>query len=369
MHISSVEIHRFTMKLKSPFVISLGRLEAGYNVVVKIHASNGFTGTGECSPFMTINGESVETAMAIGKHLSAALTGMDPLDIEACTASMDRLVYGNSSIKSAFDMALYDIMSQHAGLPLYAFLGGSNDRVLQTDYTVSLGEPEHMAADAAAIREAGFQYIKVKLGGDPGTDISRVLAVRRAIGPAIPLRLDANQGWDVPGAIRVLNALGEANIQYCEEPIPRWNYTKLPEVRANSPVAIMADESCCDHHDAERLIDMGACDMINIKLGKSSGIFKALKIIELAEQADIPLMIGGFLESRIGFTASAHLALASKQVMFIDFDSPLMFTDDPVEGGITYHDHGLVKVPDTPGLGVTVETASIVNNKQELPTP
>lgn len=369
MTITSIDIHPFTLKLKKPFTISLGTMEEGQNVVVKIHTSEGFTGTGECSPFMTINGESVETATAMGKHLSAALIGMDPLDIEACTARMDRIVYGNSSIKSAFDLALYDLAAQHAGLPLYAFLRGGNDRVLQTDYTVSLGEPEHMAADAAAIREAGFQYIKVKLGGDPGTDISRVLAIRKAIGPDIPLRLDANQGWDVPGAIRVLNALGEANIQYCEEPIPRWNYTKLPEVRNNSPVPIMADESCCDHHDAERLIDMGACDMINIKLGKSGGIFKALKIIELAEQAGIPLMIGGFLESRIGFTASAHLALASKQVMFIDFDSPLMFTDDPVEGGITYHDHGVVKVPDTPGLGVAVETASVWNNKQDMPVP
>lgn len=361
MHISSVEIHRFTMKLKSPFVISLGRLAAGYNVVVKVYTSEGITGIGECSPFPTILGESQETAMAVGAYLKKVLTGMDPLDMEACMLAMDRAIYANTGIKSAFDMALYDIASQHAGLPLYAYLGGHNDRVMQTDYTVSLDVPERMAAGAVGIREAGFPVIKVKLGGDPDIDIGRVLAIRKAIGSDIPLRLDANQGWDVPGAIRVLNALGEANIQYCEEPIPRWAYTKLAEVRSNSPVAIMADESCCDHHDAERLIGMGACDMINIKLGKSSGILKAQKIIKLAEQAGMPLMIGGFLESRIGFTASAHLALASKQVMFMDFDSPLMFTDDPVEGGITYHDHGVVKVPDTPGLGVSIDTDTYLN--------
>ena len=117
----------------------------------------------------------------------------------------------------------------------------------------------------------------------------------------------------------------------------------------------MADESCSDHHDAKRLIELGACDLLNIKLGKSSGIFNALKIIQLAEEAGLLLQVGGFLESRLGFTAAAHLALVSENIRYCDFDTPLMFTEDPVYGGITYDHKGVVSLPDSIGLGATVE--------------
>ncbi len=138
-----------------------------------------------------------------------------------------------------------------------------------TDYTVSLGNPEQMSADALEIKDRGFQVIKVKLGDDPEKDIFRIKAIRAQIGGEIPLRLDANQGWNVDSAIHVLNELTPYNIQFCEEPIARWNYMELPRIRKESPIMIMADESCCDHHDAKRLIDLDAVSSFNIKLGKS----------------------------------------------------------------------------------------------------
>ena len=117
----------------------------------------------------------------------------------------------------------------------------------------------------------------------------------------------------------------------------------------------MADESCCDHHDARRLIDLQACDSLNVKLGKSSGIFKALKIIKIAEDNNINIQLGGFLESRLAFTAAAHLALSSDSIVYFDFDTPLMFVDDPVTGGITYDSKGVITVPDTLGLGAVID--------------
>jgi len=355
MKISKIEVYKFPVKLKKPFVISLGSFGFAENVVVVIHVDEGLIGFGECSPFMPINGESIETCYVVANYLAKSLVGNDPLNIEACSGLMDRTIFGNSSIKSAFDIALYDIASQQAGLPLYAFLGGKNDKILKTDYTVSLNELDQMVADAQEIKERGFQVIKVKLGDEPDKDIYRIKAIREQIGSEIPLRLDANQGWDVDSAIRVLDGLAGCNIQFCEEPIPRWDYMELPRIRKASPIMIMADESCCDHHDAKRLIDMDAAPAFNIKLGKSSGIFKAGKIINLAEKANLQLQIGGFLESRIGFTASAHLALTSNNVRFCDFDTPMMFCEDPVSGGIQYGLNGLVTVPETPGLGASID--------------
>lgn len=355
MQISQIEVFQFPVRLKKPFVISLGAFNYAENIIVVIRTNEGLTGFGECSPFMPINGESMETCYVVARYLAKALLGKNPLEIEACSEIMDNTIFGNSSIKSAFDIALYDIASQHVGLPLYAFLGGQNNKILKTDYTVSLGEAEQMVADALEIKSRGFEVIKVKLGDDPEKDIFRIKAIREAIGNEIPLRLDANQGWDTESAIRVLNELSLYNIQFCEEPIPRWNFMELSRIRNESRVMIMADESCCDHHDAQRLIDLKAAPSFNIKLGKSSGIFKAQKIIKLAESANLQLQIGGFLESRIGFTASAHLALTSDAVKFCDFDTPMMFSEDPVSGGIQYGVNGLVTVPEVPGLGASLD--------------
>lgn len=353
--INQIEIYQSPIKLKEPFVISLGPLDYAQNVVVVIRTDKGITGFGECSPFMTINGESIDTCFVVAQYLAKMLKGKNPLNISECSAAMDTVIYGNSSIKSAFDIALYDIASQNAGLPLYAFLKGSNKKTLTTDYTVSIGDKDKMVHDAIKIKDNGFQVIKVKLGESKEKDVERMRLIREAIGMDLPIRIDANQGWKTDEAIQTLIALAPYNIQHCEEPIPRWNFMELSKVRKQSPIPIMADESCCDNHDAKRLIDLAACDFFNIKLGKSSGFFKALKIIHLAEQAEIKIQVGGFLESRLGFTASAHLALTSDNIIHCDFDTPLMFVEDPVVGGITYDSKGVVTVPDTPGLGATID--------------
>jgi len=355
MVIKQIEIYKAPIKLKEPFIISLGFADQAENVFVVIRTDNGASGFGECCPFKTIIGESIDTAFFVGQYLAEALINKNPLQIDACSLIMNKIIYGNTSIKSAFEMALYDIASQNASLPLYSFLGAKNNRKLVTDYTVSIGDPRKMASDAGRIKKRGFQVIKVKLGDSGPADIERIRLIRETIGPDLPLRIDANQGWNFAEAIETLNALSVFNIQFCEEPIPRWDYMELPEIRKRSPVPIMADESCCDHHDAKRLISLSACDSFNIKLGKSSGISNALKIIALAREAGMKLQIGGFLESRLAFTASAHLALTSENIEYCDFDTPLMLTEDPVSGGITYDNTGSITVPDTPGLGATID--------------
>ncbi len=355
LEIIQIELYKLSIPLKEPFVISLGTIYNAENIIVVIKADNGMIGFGECSPFMTINGETQATCFFIGEMLARKLKGKNALDIEDCINMMDKTIYGNSSIKSAFDIALYDIASQHSGKPLYKFLGGKKNKILTTDYTVSIGEPEKMADDALKIKNAGFDVIKVKLGENKNADTQRIKAIRKAVGKKIPIRIDANQGWDVKTAIKTLAFLKEYNIQFCEEPIPRWDFMNLAKVRKKSSIPIMADESCCDHHDAKRLIQLKACDMFNLKLGKSSGLFKAKKIIALAEKENMKMQVGGFMESKIAMTANAHLALSSKNILYCDFDTPLMFETDPVSGGIIYQPDGKVKVPDTIGLGAWLE--------------
>ncbi len=353
--IKQIELYKLSIPLKEPFTTSLGTETSADNVLVKIITNEGIIGFGECSPYMPINGESQDTCFIVGQYFAKVLKGKDLLQIEECIQLMDAVIYGNTSIKSAFDMALYDIASQQAGVPLYKFIGGENNKTIITDYTVSIGEPEQMAADALKIKNEGYPAIKVKLGKDGKKDVERIRAIRKAVGDKIPVRIDANQGWKVNEAIETLNALAAFDIQHCEEPIARWKFMKLPKVKKHSPIPIMADESCGDHHDAERLIELEACDYFNIKLGKSGGIFNALKMARLAEAAGIHMQVGAMLESRLGMTAFAHFALCSPMIEHYDFDTALMFIEDPVTGGIVYEKNGVVKVPEVAGLGAMID--------------
>jgi L-alanine-DL-glutamate epimerase-like enolase superfamily enzyme len=354
--IQSVELYKLFVPLKEPFVISLGPIHDVQNVVVIIRTADGCAGYGECSPYMTINGESVDTCFVVGQYFAKVLKGKNALNIEECMALMDRTIYANSSIKSAFDIALHDIAGQHAGVPIYKLLGGANNKVLQTDMTVSIGDPQKMKADAVRFQQEGFPAIKVKLGETLEKDVERIRAIREGIGMDIPLRIDANQGWRTADeAIAILQALAPFNIEHCEEPIARYKFMDLGRVSAASPIPIMADESLGDDHDAERLIALKACQMFNIKLGKSSGFHKGLKIAKLGAAAGMEMQVGGFMESRLGMTAAAHLALSNDYIHHCDFDTPLMFTEDPVIGGLQYKANGVIEVPDVPGLGAVID--------------
>lgn len=355
MQIDQIELYHAALKLRHPFVTSLGWRDHANNIFVRIRTKEGIEGWGECSPYPPINGETVDTCFIIGKLLAEKLIGTNPLELDTASALMDKTIYGNTSIKSALDIALHDIAAKAEGKPLYKFMGGEITKQIYTDYTVSVSSVEQMVADAKVVKERGFPVMKVKLGDGGRKDVERIKAIREAVGDDIKIRIDANQGWNVTEAVNTLQALEPYDIQYCEEPISRQEYPRLKKVRRHSPIPIMADESVSDHHDAEKLIKMKLCDMINIKLGKSSGLVKAQKIIQKAEKGNIPMQIGGFLESRILFTANCHLAHTSDMVQYFDFDSPLFMEEDPILGGMEYQPDWEIKLPDTPGLGLAVK--------------
>ena len=357
--ISQVEIYKLRIPLIEPFITSLAYETHVENVIVVIRTEKGLTGFGESSPYMPVNGESMDTCFIVGQYFAKLLKGKNALKLEENLAAMDKLIYANSSIKSAFDIALHDIIGQHKQLPIYKLYKGKNDKELVTDYTVSLSDAEKMAADAWKIKNQGYPAIKVKLGATGKKDVERIKLIREAVGDDIPLRIDANQGWNVKEAIETLNELKKYDIEHCEEPIPKWNFMRLRKVKKHSPITIMADESCGDAHDAERLIKLKACDMFNIKVGKAGGVLNAYEIVRLGNKAKMHMQVGAFLESRLGMTASAHLALCSDNIVHCDFDTPLMFSEDIVSGGLTYHANGVMKVPDVPGLGASIEQSQL----------
>ena len=362
MKISHIEIYRFSIPTE-PFVIATGTMHYAQNVLIRIHCSNGTYGVGECSAFPMIVGESQDTCIIMAKEFSKILIGKDPLDIPERMNDLLGYAAHNSTVKSAFDMALFDIAAKHAHLPLYKFLGGEN-RIIETDMTIGIGTAAQMDASASSFVNQGCRIIKIKLGKDVHSDIERVKEIRAAVGEEIGLRLDANQGWSFDDALYVLGALEPFNIQFCEQPMRTWYDDLLPQLKANSPIPIMADESCYNHHDARKLINSGAVDYLNIKFSKSGGILEAQKIHEIALQTGTKCMMGGMLESRIAISANVHFALACPNIVFFDMDTCLLgHLVDPVLGGVTYNGY-FISTPETPGIGADADPAFLEKCEQ-----
>ena len=354
MIIKQIDIIPVSIPFVEPFEISLGTTYTAENIFIKIYSDN-FVGYGESSPFSTILGETQHTQWEVARLLAQAWLHKDFTHIDDRIRDLHSVISDNNGIKSAFDMALYDLNAQAQSIPLYQLLGGSISKILTTDMTVGMSTTNKMVDDARRFVQDGFDAIKVKVGKNPVDDIQRIRQIRQTIGADIHLRIDANQGWSPQEALDTLNKLSSCDVEHCEEPVASWNLKAQAELNANSPIPIMADESLFDHYDAQRLVDFEACAQFNIKLAKSGGLHSALKIIEIAKNHNIHCQVGCFSETRLGITALAHLSIACDQIIHYDMDSPLMLVDDPIIGGIEYHHGKEVKMNDSIGLGASLD--------------
>jgi L-alanine-DL-glutamate epimerase-like enolase superfamily enzyme len=332
--IKQIEVYPVTLGYKEPFRIAPGASIESKNVVVKIITDYGVVGWGESSPSERVTGETAETVIRTLDKIAPKLIGMCPLRIEQNVELMDSLVDKNPAAKAAIDIALHDILGKTGHKPLFMLMGGYRNEVL-TDITLGIKSPKEMAEDAVKAVKKGFKALKVKVGVDPIEDVERIKMIRDAVGSKIQLRIDANQGWTPRQALEALNKMKKFNIQFAEQPVPAENLKGLVEVRKNSPIPIMADESVHSPEDALRLIQAEAVDFINIKLMKSGGILKGRKIAAVAEAAGIPCIIGCMGESEIGIAAGTHLAAAVKNIQHADLDSDLLLKDKLVKKGGT----------------------------------
>jgi L-Ala-D/L-Glu epimerase len=301
-----------------------------------------------------IAGETQATCFEMAKDFARLWVGRNAADIEGRMAELHLYTAFNSTAKSAFDMALYDLAAKAAGQPLVTYLGGVVKPML-TDLTIGIDTPEAMAEKASAFVKDGVSILKVKLGKDPLEDIERIRCIRQAAGSGTGIRIDANQGWSFDGAVNAFTGIAPYDIEFCEQPLHHRDDGRLPELRSKNLIKIMADESVFDHYDAERLLQARACDYVNIKFAKSGGMLEAKRIVDTCTQHNIPCMMGGMLESRVALSAFAHFAAAHEQIAFYDMDTCMLgHQADPVTGGVTY-DNYRVLLPEGNGIGADVK--------------
>ena len=354
MIIRYIETTTVAVPLTKPFKTALRTVHTAESVFVKVICDNGLAGFGEAPPTHVITGDSIGSIRyAIEKVIAPQLIGLDLRNREAVFKKLNASMIGNSSAKAAIDMALYDVVSQGAGMPLAEFLGGFRTEV-ETDFTVSVNSPLEMADDAERYIANGFNVLKIKVGiDDIENAIDRIAEIRDRVGYDVKLRLDANQGWEPKAAVRAISRMEDAglDIELIEQPVKAYDIEGLKYVTDHSMTPIMADESVFSPADALRVLQLKAADLINIKLMKAGGIYNALKINTLAEANGIQCMTGSMIETKLGITAAAHFAASQPNITRFDFDAPLMLSEDIVAGGVIYNGRS-VSLNTSPGLGL-----------------
>ncbi|MER9118484.1 dipeptide epimerase [Mesorhizobium sp. M0954] len=305
----SVEAERFP--IAGTFTISRGsKTEA--EVISCAITENGRTGRGECVPYKRY-GETMEGVRdAIEAMRSEIARGISRI------ALLDAMPAG--AARSAIDCALWDLEAKISGTPVAHTIRTVPLRPLETAYTLSLAEPEAMAAQARA--NAQRPLLKVKIGGD--NDIARIRAVTAAA-PDSRIILDANEGWNDDNIVANLAFAAEHGIVLIEQPLPAGHDGILRHIA--HPVPICADESVHEAKDLEALV--GLYDAVNIKLDKSGGLTAALVLRDRARELALGVMVGCMVGTSL---AMAPAVLLAQDADFVDLDGPLLLASDRVPG-------------------------------------
>jgi L-Ala-D/L-Glu epimerase len=301
----SVESERFP--IAGSFTISRGsKTEA--EVVTCTISEEGYAGRGECVPYKrygeTIDGvrDAIE---AMRRQIAAGISR---------TALLGAMPAG--AARNAIDCALWDLEAKASGKPVAASIGSAPPRALETAYTLSLGEPDAMAAQARA--NAARPLLKVKIGGD--NDIPRIRAVAEAA-PNSCIILDANEGWNDNTIVANLAFAAAHGIALIEQPLPAGHDGSLRHIA--HPVPICADESVHQARDLASLV--GLYDAVNIKLDKAGGLTEALVLRDRARELGFGVMVGCMVGTSL---AMAPAVLLAQDADFVDLDGPLLLAED-----------------------------------------
>ena len=353
MKIANVRLGRISVPLRTPFKTALRSVNSVEDVIVEIHTDCGAVGYGEAPPTGAITGDTTGAIIgAIQDHIAKTIVGRDVDEFEPLLQSVQKCIVGNSSAKAAVDMALWDLYGQLYRIPVYKLLGGGRKQIV-TDITISVNDPATMASDARKAVARGYDCLKMKVGVNPELDVARLAAVRNAVGKDIVIRIDANQAWTPKQAVKLLNRMQEQglDIELVEQPVAAHDFAGLKYVTERSYVPVLADEAVFSPENAMTILQMGAADLINIKLMKCGGIYNALKIASAAQVFGVECMIGCMLEAKISVNAAVHLACAKNIITRVDLDGPVLCSEDPILGGAVF-DEKTITVSDEPGLGI-----------------
>ncbi|MEZ4954119.1 MAG: dipeptide epimerase [Saprospiraceae bacterium] len=329
MKIRSVECWEVKMPLKEPYTIAYETIHETVNVFMCITTDTGIRAYGCAAPDLEVTGETPAGVIsAFNNIVEPLLHGHNLLQIALITELVKKEYPHSPSLLAMVDMALYDLLSKTAKLPLYLLLGGYR-HFMPTSITIGILPVNETIERASDFIRQGFFILKVKGGHSVEMDVERMHAIREKFGKDIQLRFDANQGYSVEDAVRFVRETKDCNIEILEQPSPKGEWAMMGHITEQVHLPVMADEGLMNLSDAHKIAKNNWADMINIKLMKVGGIRQAMHINSVAKAAGMESMVGCMDESALGIAAGLHFALSRPNVEYADLDGHLDLIGDP----------------------------------------
>ena len=369
LQLECLELRELRLPLKHPFEASFGRITARRVLIVKVTNSDGAEGHGECvameDPYF--NAETIDTAwIIITKHVVSLLIS-SPVerasDVNQCFAR----IRGNQMAKGAVEAAIWDLEARLQGKPLWKHIGGEKSEIA---CGVSIGiQPsiDALIGKVSAELASGYQRIKIKI--KPGQDVELAAAVRSKY-PEILLSVDANAAYSLERDMPVMKELDRHNLVMIEQPFAPGDLVDHANLQKQLKTRLCLDESITKEADARQALELGACGIINIKLGRVGGFSEAKKIHDVARQAGVPVWCGGMLETGVG--RAHNIALSTLPGFTLPGDvsaSSRYWEEDIVDPPVTVSRQGTIQVPLGPGIGFQVNAkrlASRTSRREEI---
>jgi L-alanine-DL-glutamate epimerase-like enolase superfamily enzyme len=362
---ASVDPFQALMKISkiSVFQVDLPLHEGSYNwaggksvkvfdsTVVRVETDEGITGHGEVCPLGPVYLPAyAEGARAGIQVLAPALLGQDPTQLVKLNRHMDATLKGHPYVKSAIDMACWDILGQATGQPVCNLLGGRYGDDFLLYRAISQEAPEAMAGKVAGYRAEGYRKFQLKVGGDPETDIERIRAVSAELQRGDVLIADANTGWLMHQAARVVRAVKDIDV-YIEQPCE--TFEECYSIRKMTDHPFVLDESIDGLPILLRANSLQAMDVVNIKISKFGGLTKARQARDLCVSLGIAMTIEDSWGGDIITAAISHLAHSTPTELLFsstDFNSYVTIS---IANDAPQRNNGRLAASNTPGLGIT----------------
>ena len=347
----------------SVFQVNLPLHEGSYNwaggksvkvfdsTVVRIETDEGIIGHGEVCPLGPVYLPAyAEGARAGIQVLAPALLGQDPTQLVKLNRHMDATLKGHPYVKSAIDMACWDILGQATGQPVCNLLGGRYGDDFLLYRAISQEAPEAMAGKVAGYRAEGYRKFQLKVGGDPETDIERIRAVSAELQRGDVLIADANTGWLMHQAARVVRAVKDIDV-YIEQPCE--TFEECYSIRKMTDHPFVLDESIDGLPILLRANSLQAMDVVNIKISKFGGLTKARQARDLCVSLGIAMTIEDSWGGDIITAAISHLAHSTPTELLFsstDFNSYVTIS---IANDAPQRNNGRLAASTAPGLGIT----------------
>jgi len=363
MRITAVESCIVEVPLRRPVRGVHGVTAVQRSVLVRVAAGDGLEGWGDVDPTPGYSRLSVEDIHETVAKLAPVLVGLDPFNVRRALAVMDERQEGRLEAKAAVEMALCDLTARALGVPVHALLGGRvKDRVTLNAW-IGTVPPAQAAAEARDWLARGFASAKIKIEGPDLAGLARVAAVREAVGDGLALRVDFNESLPLADAVPYIRRLEPFRLTLVEQPVPREQIGALAEIRRGIGVPLMADESVTGPASLIEIIRAHAADIVKVKVMKQGGLLRTLAMVETAAAAGLGVVVGHGFGLTLSTLAEATVAAVSPAVLDgCEAVGPLKMAGDVVTVPAVL-DHGVLVLPDRPGLGADVDPGALARHR------